>query len=440
LYLKIELISLKSNGYSFKISIHITIRNNRMLNRRSFISAASISAATLLYQPSRLLKAMPRAENELGKVKITDVKTAAIGIKKYKTHLVKITTDSGLYGLGEAFPKSEVADDIQEIKRTIIGEDPLHVEYLHQKMTESHISRGSRNGALCGAIAGIEIALWDLAGKILNIPVYILLGGAYRDKIMIYHDSDSPKSEDPYLWAEEALKSLSYGFKAIKLSLRHISGEKWNRTLTSGDIKKWIKILEAVRLAIGADFPMAVDLHWRYNTRDALRFLGMAEDLNLWFVEDPLPPENADAFARLTAKSKIPIATGENLYTRQGFRPFIESQACDIVHPDAQKCGGLLEMKRIADWADMYYMSMLCHNGCTPVGTIASAHACKSIKTFMALESDSVEIPYWQDIILRDGPIYRDGYVELSDRPGIGVELNEEVCRQHLADERGFFE
>jgi len=411
-----------------------------MINRRSFLGVAGAAAAGILTPSSKIVQAMPQAVTELNKVKIVDVKTAAIKIKNYKTHLVKITTDSGLYGLGEAFPKAEIAADIQDAKKQIIGEDPLQVEYLHQKMTEKLISRGSRTGSLCGAIAGIEIALWDLAGKILNVPVYVLLGGSYRNKIMIYHDTDSPKSNEPQPWVEEAIRSREFGFKAMKFSLRHITGEQWNRSIAFHDMKIWYNILEATRKELGENYPLGIDLHWRYNTRDALRFIRMIEPLNLWFVEDPLPPENAAAFSRLTAASNVPIATGENLYSRQGFRPFIEKQACDIIQPDAQKCGGLLETKKIADWADIYYMSMLCHNGCTPVGTIASAHACKAIKSFYALESDSIEVPYWQDIIQRNGPVYKDGYLEVPDKPGIGVELNEEVCRQHLAEGSGFFE
>ena len=409
-----------------------------MLTRRSFLGAACATTAGLVSYPSQLLQAMPKAVTELGKVKIRDVKTAVVKIK-YNTTLVKVTTDSGLYGLGEAYPKVDVTGHIRDVKKQIIGEDPLKVEYLCQKMIEARISRGSRSGAYSGAISGIETALWDLAGKILNVPVYVLLGGGYRDKLLIYHDTDSPKGADPKRWVEEAKRSREYGFKAMKFSLRHITGEQWNRSLSYHDMKKWVKILEATRTELGADFPLGVDLHWRYNTRDALLFTQMIEHLNLWFVEDPLPPENADAFARLTAASKVPILTGENLYTRQGFRPFIEKQACDIINPDAQKCGGLLEMKKIADWADMYYMNMLCHNGCTPVGTIASGHACMAIKSFVALESDSVELPYWQDFIQRSGPIYKDGYLKVPDKPGLGIELNEDVCRKHLAQGSEFF-
>ena len=114
-------------------------------------------------------------------------------------------------------------------------------------------------------------------------------------------------------------------------------------------------------------------------------------------------------------------------------KPYIEKQACDIIQPDTQKCGGLLETKRIADWADLYYLNMLCHNMCSPVGTIASAHACLAIRSFVALESDSVEIPDWQHVVLWDGPLYKDGYLEIPNKPGLGIELNEEVCRKHLA-------
>ena len=142
----------------------------------------------------------------------------------------------------------------------------------------------------------------------------------------------------------------------------------------------------------------------------------------------------------LRAASKVPVCTGDGLYTRQTFRPFIEKQACDIIQADLQKCGGLLELKKMADWADLYYINMLAHNMCSPVGTIASGHACMAIRSFLALESDSVELAHWQDIIERDGPIYKDGYLEIPNKPGLGIKLNDEVCRKHLAPGSTYFE
>jgi L-alanine-DL-glutamate epimerase-like enolase superfamily enzyme len=166
----------------------------------------------------------------------------------------------------------------------------------------------------------------------------------------------------------------------------------------------------------------------------------MVEHLKLWFIEDPIPPQNADALAQITRVSKTPICTGENLYTRHTWRDFIEKRACHIIQPDPQKAGGLLETKKIADWADLYYMTMACHNMCTPVGTVGCAHSCASIRNFVALESDSIEIPHWQDIIKRNGPIFRNGYFELTNKPGLGIELNDEVCKRHLVPGSRYFE
>ncbi len=410
------------------------------MNRRSFLKSAALGSTGALAAPSQLLGAVPAARSALGAVKITDVKTAAIDIG-YKTHLIKVTTDSGLFGLGEAYPKAEVGDDIHSVKNMVIGQDPLQVEYLHFRMVDQYMSRGARAGALCGAIGGIESALWDLAGKILNVPVYVLLGGAYRNKVMLYNDTDKPKVDEPKAWADLAVRSKEFGYKAVKHSLQRFDGPK-NSTISPATLRHWTRIMAATRDAVGPDYPIAIDLHWRYALGDVLRFTEMIKDLNIWFLEDPLQPENADAFVRLRAESRVPILTGENLYAREGFRPFIEKQACDLVHPDAQKCGGLLETKKIADWADLYSIPMLCHQGATPVGVFGSAHACAAIKSFVALETDTVENhrhPHWQDLIQRDGPLYTDGHLVLSKKPGIGVELNEDVCRQHLADDRGFF-
>ena len=413
-----------------------------MLTRRNFMGAVGVAAAAgFLPEQSQVLRAAPQAATEFGKVKIRDVKTASVRLTYYDAHLVKITTDSGLFGLGEAYRGAGTVDWIRNIKRRVIGEDPLQVDYLFHKMMEAGSGADARSGTLTGAIAGIESALWDLVGKILNVPVYVLLGGKFRDKLLIYHDTGSPNTTDPAPWVEEAQRSRDdYRFKAMKFDLNRFRGERWNRTLSSVDMKIWVRILEAIREELGPDFPLAVDLHWKYNTREALRFIQMTEHLNLWFLEDPIPPENAEALARITAATKVPICTGENLYTRHTWRPFIENQACDIIQPDVQKCGGLLETKRIADWADLYYMPMACHNLCSPVGTLASGHVCAAIRSFITLESDSVELPHWPDIIQHDGPIYKEGYLELGNKPGLGVELNEQVCRKHLGKGSGFFD
>ncbi|MEZ5275106.1 MAG: mandelate racemase/muconate lactonizing enzyme family protein [Opitutaceae bacterium] len=414
-----------------------------MISRRQFLQGSGLLAAGALAGPIRAAGSVLAAPSgKVGSMKIASVKTAAIDIK-YKTHLVKVTTDSGLFGIGEAYPKAEVADDIALMGRKIIGEDPLNVESLVFSLTQQFWSRGSRTGSLCGAIAGIETALYDLAGKILGIPVYVLLGGTYHDRILLYNDADSPDSKtfDAQAWAATALASKEAGFRAVKHSLPKYDSSI-NGTITPGTLRKWVRILEATVDALGDDTRIGVDLHWKYQSVDVLRFTHMIRDLNIWFLEDPIQPEDIEGHRRIKEKSVVPILTGENLYHRQGFRQLIETQACDMVHIDAQKSGGLLEMKKIADWADLYSMPMICHNGATPVGTIASAHACRAIKSFVALEADTAEgdKAHWPDLIHHEGPLFRDGYLEVSDRPGLGIELNEDVCREHLADDRGFFE
>jgi L-alanine-DL-glutamate epimerase-like enolase superfamily enzyme len=412
-----------------------------MTSRRNFLAAAGLASAGWLAPRSLVAAPFPATPTVAPpKLRITDIRTAAIDIG-YKTHLVKVIASDGTYGIGEAYPKAEVADDIAGMKRTIIGDNPLHVEVLTHKLVEQWQSRGSRAGSLSGAIAGIESALYDLAGKILGVPVYVLLGGAYRPRVLLYCDVDSPKSDDPKAWAAAALEVKELGYRAVKHSLPRFDSPRGGH-ITLSTLRRWTRIMEETRLALGPDFPIGIDLHWRYNTAEVVRFTEAIKDFDIWFLEDPLQPENVDSFVYLRSRSQVPILTGENLYNREGFRPFIEKEACDMIHFDAQKSGGLLEMKRTADWADLHGMPMLCHNGSTPVGTFASAHACMAIKSCLALETDAVETnkrPNWQDLILRDGPLYRDGYLEVSDRPGFGIELNEEVCRRHLADDRGFF-
>jgi len=424
-----------------------------MLSRRRFLNASAAGAACCFVpETSQILKAMPAAESLLGKVKIRDVQTASVMIK-YPAHLVRVVTDAGVFGIGEAYNRAGILDLIHDMKRVVIGEDPLQVDYLFQKMIEAGIGHGSQTGTLTGAIAGIESALWDAAGRILNVPIHTLLGGKFRDRLLIYHDTGSPATPDPGPWVEEAERSVAYGFQAMKFDVDWESrgqalagkpyryrGEIWNRGISTVEMEQWVKILEAIRKRIGQHFPLGVDLHFNYNVHDSIRFCGMVDHLNLWFIEDPTPPLNADALKRITDASRVPIVTGENLFTRETWRPFIEKQACDMIQPDPQKVGGLLETKKIADWADLYYMTMACHNMCTPVGTIGSAHACAAIRSFVALESDSVELPYWQDIVKRDGPLYKNGYFELPNHPGLGFDLNEEVCRQHLAPGSKFFE
>lgn len=417
----------------------------RRFSRRDFLGLAAGAAVAALDPVPQVVRALPRAATDLGKVKITDIKTAQIQAR-YVFNLVKIETNSGLFGIGEAFARQGIIEHIHAMKPLVIGQDPLLVETHWNRMMEAGSGIGSSAGSLTSAIAGIESAMWDVAGKILNVPIYVLLGGKYRDKLMVYFDTGSPRTADPAPWVEEAMRVKALGYKSMKFDLdwesrgQGIAGKEpyryrrefWNRSISSQEMRQWIRILESIRKAVGEDMDLSVDCHWEYSTRDALRFAQMVEPINLLFLEDPTPPENPDAMARITAATKTPIATGENLYTRQQFRPYIEKQACDIVQPDTQKTGGLLETKRIGDLADLYYMPMCIHNYGSPVGGLGSGHVATASRSFLQLESDSVDIPWWSQVVQWDGPLYKDGFLTLPDAAGLGVQLNEDVCRAHL--------
>lgn len=414
------------------------------MNRRNYIKKAfMLTASATLFPESIILANSPSAEKDLQKVKITDVKTASIQLGGYNVELVKVLTDSGLYGLGETYPQTAGAiSNINFLKEIVVGKDPLQVELIYNEMLIKAKRSSSYSGAMTGAIAGIETALWDLAGKILETPVYKLLGGKYHDNLLIYHDTSPPEEYlNENAWLEVAASTVEYGFKAIKFDFRHSHATDWNRSSSNKEIESWCRIIEKTKSFLDPDYFFGIDLKYKNNVADSIRIVNEMKDLDLWFIEDPLPPQNISALKKVTDSSDIPIMSGENLYTRHTWRELIESQACDYIHPDTQKCGGLLETKWIADWADMYYIPMACHNLCSPVGTMASAHLCTATKSFFTLESDSIDIPHWADIIVRenDDKFYKDGYLSVSDKPGLGITLNDEICKNHLKPGSNYF-
>ena len=399
------------------------------ISRRNLFVLGGGAVTAALLAPARILhagsdKVATLAESQRGRVKIREIQSASIA-DEYVCNLIKITTDSGLFGIGEARCKIPVAKQIKAFNELYVGEDPLRVDYLTRKMMAA-IKRPS--GGDIGVIAGIETALWDLAGKILNTPTYNLLGGACRDRIKVYHDlapADTPKTTEPELWVECTQGAKKGNYKAMKVDIYR----------GGGDVPEWVRILEAIRADVGPDMLLGVEFHWRMNSEQTDRFIAMTEDLNLWFIEDPMRYEaNLAHYQRVTASGKIPVVALEQMLTRKSFYEMIEKRMCTIIEPDAQYCGGLLELKRVADLGELYGMDTLCHNMCSPIGTYAQAHACATIHKFVALENACAD-----DVIQHDGSLYQDGYLVLNDKPGFGIELNEDYCRKHLSKGSTYF-
>ena len=357
--------------------------------------------------------------------------------------LVKVKTDEGITGIGEAYHGAGVHQIVidERLRGPLIGRDPRHVDRLFRDMMRSMSASGYYQGAVMSAISGIESALWDITGQATGVPIWQLLGGKFRDKIRIYNDCHAGDDETPEAYVRVAKEVEAAGFTAIKFDVDPLPDrrDRYNRTISYDHIAHYVEIVSAVREALDSSTDLAIDAHWGYVPVDILKLAYAFEDLNLLWLEDPIPPENVEAMARVTASTRTPICTGENFYTRHGFRELIQSQAADIVSPDLAKAGGLLEGRRIADLADMYYINIAPHNIGSPIETVATCHVCAAVPNFLALEFHHFTHPFWKDLIL-ESPLIQDGHITVPDRPGLGVTLNEEVARRHCVKDLGFFE
>ena len=377
-------------------------------------------------------------------MKITDVLTADVQGFGYATY-VRILTDEGVSGTGECVHGSAgCATLIRSLKGSLIGQDPLDVDRLYASLSRCLFFDGSIAGNAVAALSGIEIALWDLAGKALGVPVYRLLGGKFRDKIRVYCDFHAGPEGTLESYAERAQEAVEKGFTAIKFDLdappHPEKRDSFNHTASPAELHTMVDRVAAVREAIGPKVDLALDLHGACDTHSGVRIARALEPYDLLWLEEPVPPGNIDALREVKQASGTPICVGENLYTRWGFRELFEKQAADIIMPDIPKCGGLSECRKIANMAETYYVPMAPHNISGPIGTLASCHVCASIPNFLVLEWHWMDIPYWDDLSLGDGPIIEDGYIQLPEAPGLGAELNEEEAVKHLRPGTGLFE
>lgn len=410
------------------------------MTRRTFLKTAT-AATTFSALPLHALAAPHK-----GKIKITDVKVMIVR-GTWDWNLIKVETDAGISGIGEAYWGPGVKDLVlNQLKQHVIGEDPLNVDKLYTKMLMRSAGAGALAGVTVTAASGIEIALWDLAGRILETPACNLLGGRFRDRVRFYRTMQSvSKPEDRGAWRDwvQQAKAEKFGWTAFKFQGDGIppaadpdysepGHDRYTRNLTLKDLRRIGNAMGWVREDLGPDIDFGVEAHWKYDVQDAIQMAKAIEPAQPMWLEDPVPPGNVEAMRLVTEATDVPISTGENLYTRDGFRPLIEIHGCDVVHIDIPKSGGLLESKRIHDLADSHYIWTAAHNPASPVGTIASAHAAASMRNFRVHELAKY-VDWWQDLVIHDGPIFESGYHRIRDKPGFGVELDPDVAKAHLA-------
>ena len=357
--------------------------------------------------------------------------------------LVKVKTDEGITGIGEAYHGAgvhQIAVD-ERLTKPLIGQDPRNVDKLFRDMMNSMSASGFYQGAVMSAISGIESALWDITGQAAGVPIWQLLGGKFRDKIRIYNDCHAGETEKPEAYAAKAREVEARGFTAIKFDIDPLPSrrDRYNRCISNDDIAHYVEVVTAVRESLDSNTDLAIDAHWFYAPVDILKIAHAFEDLDLLWLEDPIPPENIAAMEGVTKSTRTPICTGENFYTRFGFRDLIETQAADIISPDMAKAGGLLEGRRIADLADMYYIPIAPHNIGSPVQTVANCHVMAAVPNFLVLEFHHLDNAFWEGII-NEGPLIQEGHINVPNLPGLGVTLNEDLLKNNFRQEFGFFD
>ena len=358
-------------------------------------------------------------------MKITSIEPLVVDVGTRDWLFVVVETDEGLTGVGEGslpgHPRA-VAAAVEEYREYVLGEDPARIQHLWQTMYRQPFFRG---GAVpFSAMSAIEQALWDIKGKVAGLPVYELLGGRCHDRIKLYANGPGGSTTDDV--AESARSLVERGFSAMKTGMAvpvlPVQGD--------GFVRRAAEEVAALRNAVGDDVEIAWDAHGRLSPAMSIKLAQALEPYNIWFLEEPAPPENARGLAQVARATSIPVATGERLFTKWAFREVLELGAAALLQPDLSHCGGVLEARAIAAMAEVYFCGFAPHNPLGPVNTIASAHVGMASPNFVALEV-CLYADDWTRELLSEPLEFVDGYLELSERPGWGIELDVDLCRAH---------
>ncbi len=362
-------------------------------------------------------------------MKISDVKTYVVGTEWRNLTFVKVITDEGLEGIGEVrmlnHTDALLGYFAEAVPNHILGHDPSNIEELVQKMFRNDFARAGE--IAMSAIATVEMACWDIIGKSLNQPVYKLLGGAVRNRIKAYANGWYTVERTPEEFHAAALKVTAKGYKALKFDPFGSGFYELDFT----ERGRVIELVEAVRSAVGPDVEILIEMHGRFNPATAIGMARELERFNPSWLEEPVPPENLAALKKAAEKINIPIATGERIHTRFEFRELIESQAADYIQPDISHFGGLLETKKLAAWAENYYILVAPHNVGGPVSTAAALHFAASTPNFKIQEHFNDFADEWVKTTAPGNPEVTDGYFALPQGPGLGVTLNEDAVQAH---------
>jgi L-alanine-DL-glutamate epimerase-like enolase superfamily enzyme len=391
-------------------------------------------------------------------LKITDLRVATV-VKPGPSPctIVRIDTNQGVYGLGEVRDGASATYALM-LKSRILGENPLRIDFLFRK-----IKQFGGPARQAGGVVSIEMALWDIAGKVYGVPVYQMLGGRFRDRIRIY--ADTTESKDPKVYARNMkIRKEEMGLTWLKMDLgidmvedtpgtvtRPSGLSRWDESflphpfvateVTDKGIDMLCEYVAAIREAVGMEIPLSMDHLGHIGVKSCIRLGKAYEKYNLSWMEDLIPWQYTDMWQRITEESPTPTLTGEDIYLKEDFIKLCERHAVSKIHPDLATSGGILETHKIGDAAMEYGVPMAMHYAGLPIGCMASVHCAAATENFLALENHSLDVPWWQDLVEGiDKPIINKGYITVPETPGLGVTLNEDLVRRHLAPGTGYFE
>jgi galactonate dehydratase len=375
------------------------------------------------------------------KLKIREVR--AVRLRNFNSKFVRVYTEEGLTGTGETLDNvgSELIIN-NNVGPALAGRDPLDIEGILADLFgwkrlagggPSPVFMEGLGGPYLSAVSGVEMALWDLAGKALGLPVYQLLGGRIRNKIPAYFHAATPQQAKDMV-AKTGVRGLKIGIdynpEVSTLRKGYDPNKDFNLTLNNPQIDDIVRMVSDMRDAVGMDFGLMVECHARYDTESGIQIAKALEPFRPMWIEEPVPSDNIEAMVRIRESSHVPIAAGENIYTRYGYRPYLERQALSIIQPDFAKTGGLMEGRKIAAMAEIYSIPIAPHGVATALGTTAAAHVCSVVPNLLILEWTHRGEPSYDSLTTL--PAWDAGYLVVPDRPGIGIEINPDAVKERL--------
>lgn len=381
-------------------------------------------------------------------LKITDMRIAVLGHANWRWPIIRLDTNQGLVGWGEVRDGASARYALM-LKSRLLGENPCDVDRLFRK-----IKQFGGHGRLAGGVCGVEMALMDLAGKAYGVPAFMIAGGRFRDRVRVY--ADTPARKDPKEMGEALKGRMAQGFTMLKMDIgawiaSAVDGGVVNKEklvesdnvmhpftgiqITERGIDAMAEYVDTVRSIVGYEIPIASDHFGHIGVESCIRVGKALDKYTLAWYEDMIPWQLTDQWRKLHDSVDTPVCTGEDIYLKEGFLPLFEAGAISVAHPDLATSGGILETKKIGDLAQDYGVVMALHQAGSPIVAMANVHCAAATENFLALEMHSVDLPWWEDLVVRtDGRsgIIENGFVQVPDSPGLGVELNEEAAREHL--------